>query len=435
MTETLAVLNERVDDIPLLLAQLERMDVPALLDEYFPTHGNWTGLRLGWVAGVWLAHILSEADHRLHHVQTWAARRLETLHRCTGLPVGALDFSDDRLANVLHTLSDDGLWSAFESRLTQHLLRVYDLRVERVRLDSTSASGYWSVTSAGLCQFGHSKDRRPDVPQVKVMLAALDPLELPVATDVLPGQRADDPLSMPAITRVRESLRSPGLLYVGDCKMAALETRACLQAGGDGYLCPLSALQLPAEVLQDSLAPVWAGAQDLTWITRERADGQRERLAEGYERVETQTAMHAGQPLTWPERRLVVRSLHQAQAGEAALRARLAQAQAGVAALNERGRGKARFTAVAPWRQAVEAVLQRYRVHGLLRVDDEEHSQERRVRGDGGRPARVRVEHDVRVHTTVDEAALEAAVRRLAGVCHESARRPPLPVPGGVGVS
>jgi transposase len=413
MTETLTVLNERVDDIPLLLAQLERMDVPALLDEYFPTHGNWTGLRLGWVAGVWLAHILSEADHRLHHVQTWAARRLETLHRCTGLPVGVLDFSDDRLANVLRTLSDDVSWSAFESRLTQHLLRVYDLRVERVRLDSTSASGSWSVTPEGLFQFGHSKDRRPDVPQVKVMLAALDPLGLPVATDVLPGQRADDPLSMPAIARVRESLRSPGLLYVGDCKMAALETRACLQAGGDGYLCPLSALQLPAEVLQDSLAPVWAGAQDLTWITRERADGQRERLAEGYERVETQTTMHAGQPLTWPERRLVVRSLHQAQAGEAALRARLAQAQAGVAALNERGRGKARFTAVAPWRQAVEAVLQRYRVHGLLRVDDEEHSQERRVRGDGGRPARVRVEHDVRVHTTVDEAALEAAVRRL----------------------
>jgi transposase len=260
MTETLTVLNERVDDIPLLLAQLERMDVPALLDEYFPTHGHWTGLRLGWVAGVWLAHILSEADHRLNHVQTWAARRLETLHRCTGLPVGALDFSDDRLANVLRTLSDDVSWSAFESRLTQHLLRVYDLRVERVRLDSTSASGYWSVTPEGLFQFGHSKDRRPDLPQVKVMLAALDPLGLPVATDVLPGQRADDPLYMPAIARVRESLRSPGLLYVGDCKMAALETRACLQAGGDCYLCPLSALQLPAEVLQDYLAPVWAGA-------------------------------------------------------------------------------------------------------------------------------------------------------------------------------
>ena len=85
-------------------------------------------------------------------------------------------------------------------------------------------------------------------PQVKVMLAALDPLGLPVAPDVGPGQRADDPLYVPAITRVRASLARRGLLYVGDCKLGALETRAFLQAGGDDYLCPLSALQIPPEV-------------------------------------------------------------------------------------------------------------------------------------------------------------------------------------------
>lgn len=42
------------------------------------------------------------------------------------------------------------------------------------------------------------------------------------------------------------------------CKMAALEARACLHAGGD-LLCPLSARQLPAAVLQNSSAAVWAG--------------------------------------------------------------------------------------------------------------------------------------------------------------------------------
>jgi len=50
------------------------------------------------------------------------------------------------------------------------------------------------VTEDGLLQFGHSKDHRPDLPQVNVMLAVLDPLGLPVATDIVPGQRADDPL-------------------------------------------------------------------------------------------------------------------------------------------------------------------------------------------------------------------------------------------------
>jgi transposase len=89
---------------------------------------------------------------------------------------------------------------------------VYDLQPERVRWDSTTASGYWSVTEDGLFQFGHSKDHRPDLPQVKVMLAVLDPLGLPVATDVVPGQHADDPLYLPAITRVRQGVGRRGRL-------------------------------------------------------------------------------------------------------------------------------------------------------------------------------------------------------------------------------
>lgn len=44
----------------------------------------------------------------------------------------------------------------------------------------------------------------------------MDLLGLPVATDVVPGQRADDPLFIPAIARVRESLARRGLLYVGE---------------------------------------------------------------------------------------------------------------------------------------------------------------------------------------------------------------------------
>ncbi len=71
------------------------------------------------------------------------------------------------------------------------------------------------------------------------MLATLDPLGLPVATEVLSGEKADDPLYVPAIKRVRETLVTSGLLYIGDCKMAAIATRGYLAAGGDRYLCPL----------------------------------------------------------------------------------------------------------------------------------------------------------------------------------------------------
>src|SRR5437868_5359360 len=71
------------------------------------------------------------------------------------------------------------------------------------------------------------------------MQAVLDPLGMPLATDVVSGERADAPLYVPCIDRVQTSLGRRGLLYVGDCKMASRETRACIAAPGDFYLCPL----------------------------------------------------------------------------------------------------------------------------------------------------------------------------------------------------
>ena len=72
MNEFEPLMIERIDDVPMLLAQLERMQVATLLDRHFPTHGNWQGLSLGMVSMVWLSHILSEGDHWLNHVEPWA---------------------------------------------------------------------------------------------------------------------------------------------------------------------------------------------------------------------------------------------------------------------------------------------------------------------------------------------------------------------------
>src|SRR5262245_13666183 len=98
MAETLSIVSERVDDMPVLVAQLARLGLPPLLDAHFPTHGNWVGLSLGWVSVLWVSHILAEGDHRLNHVAPWAQPRLHTLQACTGQLVHPLDRSDDRWA-------------------------------------------------------------------------------------------------------------------------------------------------------------------------------------------------------------------------------------------------------------------------------------------------------------------------------------------------
>jgi len=407
------IITERVDDVPLLLEQMQRMGLPTLIDEHFPAHGNWYGLSLGWVSTIWLSSILSRGDHRLVHVEPWVANRLFTLQTVTEQKVERLDFTDDRLEIVLRRLSDDARWAQFESRLNQHTVRVYDLTTERIHVDSTTASAYTSVSQDGLFQFGHSKDSRPDLPQVKVMQAVLDPLGMPLATDVVSGERADDPLYVPCLKRVQQSLGRCGLLFVGDCKMAAHDTRAFIALAGDYYLCPLPQVQLGEGELDEALERVWSGEQALTSVFREQERGEPELIAQGYEREVPMSVEGEGKPQEWTERRLVVRSVRHAQAAEVALRARVAKAKHQVEALNRRGRGRKRFEDIEPLRQAVNEIVQRHRVEEFLWLRYDQHTTTRQVRAYKDRPAYRQEDRQATVEVRVDEEALESAVHRL----------------------
>ncbi|MEI6069954.1 MAG: hypothetical protein WCP96_21695 [Methylococcaceae bacterium] len=345
---------ERPDDIPLLLAQMQKMDVAALLDEHFPTHGNWQGLSLGNVAVGWLAHILSEGDHRLNSVRGRAVGLLMTLEVCLKtVGLRDLDFSDDRLCLLLDYLGrDDAAWASYEAKQIATLLRVYDLQARRVRIDSTTAKSYVAVTEGGLFQFGHSKEHRPDLPQLKINMSVLDPLYVP------------------DIRKVQASLGQHGVLYVGDCKMAALGTRACLAAHDDYYLCPLPAVPMPAAELKALLEPVWAGAQRLEPVHRapETALDKLQHIANGFSYSVTLKAAHDGEGIEWQEQRLVVQSLKHAITQKKALDARLDKAEQAIAVLNLQGRGRKRFDEEG-LRAAVAFILTRYDVVGLLAAD------------------------------------------------------------------
>src|SRR5215831_8885834 len=152
MHEIPHIITERVDDIPLLIEQMQRMGLPTLFDTHFPTHGNWQGLSWGWVSTIWLSAMLSRGDHRMVHVEPWVGQRLWTLGVATGQAVTRGDVTDDRLASVLRRLSDDTRWAAFESALNRHTVRGYDLSTARVHVDGTSASVYATVSAGGLFQ-------------------------------------------------------------------------------------------------------------------------------------------------------------------------------------------------------------------------------------------------------------------------------------------
>src|SRR5919205_3636013 len=294
----LVIITARVDAVALLIGQMVTMGLPAVLDRHIPRHWKQRGLSWGWTAVIWLAYILTEGDHRKVSVETYLKGMQHTLSHLTAQVIEPLDFSDDRLSHLLKHLSKPAYWHQIERDLNERSIEIYDLSQDVIRCDATTVSGDHEVTEGGLLQFGHSKDD-PTRPQIKVMMGSLDPLGMPLSTDVLSGERADDGLYIPIIERIRSGLHKTGLLFVGDCKMSALDTRASLARHQDWFLSPLPLTGTTATAMDAwiTVGVTKGEAGELTQIWRTNDRGHEVLAAEGYEFERTCRA--PGSDMVW----------------------------------------------------------------------------------------------------------------------------------------
>jgi transposase len=399
----LVIITERVDDVALLIGQMVKMGLPEVLDRHIPRHWTQRGLSWGWTAVIWLAYIVTEGDHRKVSVGTYLKGMHHTLSHLTAQVIEPLDFSDDRLSHLLKHLSKPAYWHQIEHDLNARSIEVYPLPQDVIRCDATTVSGAHEVTAGGLVQFGHSKDD-PTRPQIKVMIGSLDPLGMPLATDVVSGARADDGLYLPIIERIRTGLPTTELLFVGDCKMSALDIRAYLARHHDCYLSPLPLTGATAEAMEawitTGVRQGEAGELARIWRTNER--GHEVLAAEGYEFERTCGAPDSD--VAWRERVLVVRSPLHANHQAAGLEKRLHHAETALTALTPpRGRGKRQITDEATLVEAIDRVLKDQRVDGLLRVAWEKQVEQTTQyvgRGRGAVHREQRVVQKTRYHIT-----------------------------------
>jgi transposase len=399
----LVIITERVDDVALLIGQMVKMGFVEVLDRHLPRHWKQRRVSWGWTAVIWLAYILTEGDHRKVSVEAYIKGMHHTLSQLTGQIIEPLDFSDDRLGHLLTHLSKPTYWHGIEEDLNARSIAVYALLQDVIRCDATTVSGAHDVTEGGLLQFGHSKDD-PRRPQIKVMMGSLDPLGMPLATDVLSGERADDGLYIPIIKRIEAGLSQSGLLFVGDCKMSALDTRAHIAGHQHVYLSPLPLTGATAAAMEawitEGVAKGEAGELERIFRTNDR--GQEGLAAEGYEFERTCWVQEGAE--AWTERVFVMRSPMHATQQAAGLETRLSHAEKTLAALTPpRGRGKRQITDEVTLLEAIDKVLKDHRVSGLLSVAWEKQSERKtqyvgRGRGSASREKRV-IEH-VRYHIT-----------------------------------
>ena len=319
-----------------------------------------------------------------------------------------LDFTDDRLEAVLRYLNKDDNWKQYEQSQGKQLIRVDDLNQEVVRLDASSGSTFQTENSQGLLRKGVSKDHRPDLAQFKFMLSLLDPLGLPLATQVVPGNEADDPLYIPAIEQVRATLKHLNVLYVGDCKMAALKTRAFIQNGSDYYLTPLPKTIVPLVVLNDYLLsfyqlPEIEQQSKLEQVYKEDKKGNKHLIAKGFEQ-QISTELE-GKTIIWNERQLIVYSVSHAKAQETNLDKRLSKA---LKQLTHRKRGKKAILTLIELEKMAKEVIKQHHVEKFLSVKCQKFTSKRTVRGYAGKAAHVERKSHLEIEVIQNEQALEA---------------------------
>src|SRR5262245_17097550 len=388
-TQPVVVKQERIDDVPLLLGLMRRMKIAETLDKHLGQHHLHEGLSNGSLAVGWLAYILSESDHRKSAVQQWANRIPCVLESFFGVTLRPHEFSDDRLGILLANLAAAD-WDGIESSLFYSCFDVYELPRQAFHLDTTTSCGYHAIEPGGLMQLGHSKDHRPDLPQLKIMAAVTHPLAFPVCTAVVAGNQSDDELYWPTIVEVKQNLGGVGLLFVGDCKMASLDTRARIAGGGDHYL---TALPNTGETAKQIGAWVDAALQkdeagELQAIYKPAEVGQPPELVGwGYEFTRTLQAEVDGREVTWAERVAVVQSLAQQDGQKARLEKALQQAEERLGRLTLPGRGRKTWREEGQLQQAIESIKKEHRVEGLLSVVVQREQKRGKSYGKPGRPA------------------------------------------------
>ena len=244
----LVIITERVDEVAFLIGQRVTMGLPEVLDRHIPRHGTQRERRWGWTAVMWLASIVTAGDHRKVSVETSLKGMQHTLSHLTAQVIEPLDVRDDRLSHLLQHVSKPASWHQIDRDLHARSIEVHAWPQDLIRCDATTVSGDHEVTEGGLVQCGQRKDD-PTRPQITVMMGSLAPVGMPLATDGLSEERADDGFYIPSIERIRTGLKTPGLLCGGDGKRSALATRASLARHQAFSLSPLPLTGATAEAM------------------------------------------------------------------------------------------------------------------------------------------------------------------------------------------
>lgn len=408
---------ELLDDLPVLGAKFDELDLASTFDKYFPDHGLWQGISGGKLAIGWLLYILTQGDHRLSHVEDWSALRLESLKAILGEKrLTSHDFCDDRLGRLLDRYSVDEDWYQFEESLGSQMIEVYKLvsppsnnpsELNVIRTDSFNAPQFRAVEE--LFTYGHNKQRRPDQPFCKVVVSALDPLAMPLVVEIVRGGGTDVSTYLPNIERVQAIIGFSGNLYVGDSKLGSLTNRLTIHDKKDYYLSPLGRKQCTKEKLDSYLDEIKVPIEELPSIFTEKES----KRATAYFYESKEIIQIPDSEDTFTERRILVYSPNYAKKVVKSLNNRLDEAQLAIENLVIPKKGRRNPKSLGDLQSRIASILKEYKVVDFFEVVCTQTIETYEVQKYKDRPAGIRQKVTLQLNLVRKEENIAHKRKRL----------------------
>jgi transposase len=393
-----------VGALPLLELILQRLRLREVLEEFLPPSSHQTVSAAQTL--VLLAVNLTLAKDPLYELAQW----VESLDlRALGYRQRpAVRFTDDRFARAL-----DELYAADRpsllTRLAVAAIQAFDVQCDALHNDSTSVKAFGRIpgrTRTGLeLRFGHSKDHRPDLKQLVYSLSLTEDGAVPIHHHVYPGNRNDETTHIETWDALRRIHGGADFLYVADCKLCTHKQLAYIVDQGGRAVTVLPDNFLEARRFKDQLR---AGPLPKKLLWRRPTPNEQSRteyfsVFDGNHQTDL-----GGYALYWfvsSEKRR--RDQHSRREGLATAEAALAELAPKLNAYHLKRK--------ADILRAVQDILDKHHVAGLLGVRLDTHLPRFRQRPRGRPGQKVRYRYDYKfaysLHWSRDPQALRREAR------------------------
>jgi transposase len=236
-----ALITERIASLPLINHFLERMDLLALLEQYVPTRDSRCAISHAQALGVLLRPIVVEREPLY--------RQQETVHEFAPQLYGLSGehrqhLSDDRVGRALDRLFDADR-AALLTAVVVTVGKRFGVRFDEVHNDSTSVSVCGQYREAeqpirgrlpALLTYGHSKDHRPDLKQLVLILTTTEDGGVPVQFRVVDGNTNDSVTHIESWNALRAVTGRADFLYVADSKLCSSDNMDRIHRDGGRFV-------------------------------------------------------------------------------------------------------------------------------------------------------------------------------------------------------